>query len=526
MIDLKFSTPLIQIATLLFFCLSNLYSQENDENKLAEPIHGNIVLIGSEEPSINDQLAFTQLAINNNSLLLRIKPYQGKFTDLPLLKEKFANVKTIELKENQELTKNQIQKLKLANAVWLDGDFNDYKAFEILKLQLKNLLKRNGVFGAHGVYAEQLGTVYMKNNNAVNGFDVIHKSYICTNEKKQIFDKISDKFIGKIAWHIPNNATVVLHDERKIAVLGSARTTLKVPAQDNWPERIKILEPTIPLPYSTDLISWKRSVIQRQKDLFPPKVAPVPKVDNGALLIIGGSGYPEDMWERVVKHVGGADASFVCISQSEDSYGAKKLKELGCKNITVFHTKNGLDGIGQGNDKILIEAIKNADALYFGGGRTYRFMDAYLNTKAHVEMNNLLARGGLILGTSAGAQIQGDFLVRGDPRTNKTLWMEGNDEGLGFIKGVIIDAHFRQRNRQTTLPKLLVKHPQMLGIGIDEATAIFVEGSIAEVWGKNAVTFYDLEAQSANDTPFLEIGKPVILKSGEKYDFENRKKIN
>ncbi len=104
--------------------------------------------------------------------------------------------------------------------------------------------------------------------------------------------------------------------------------------------------------------------------------------------------------------------------------------------------------------------------------------------------------------------------------------MEGNDLGLSFIRGVIIDAHFRQRGREYTLPTLLMKHPQMLGIGIDEATALFVQGTDAKVLGKNAVTFYDLKNQKVWNTPFLEIGNPIILSSGEKYDLRLRKLIN
>jgi cyanophycinase-like exopeptidase len=87
---------------------------------------------------------------------------------------------------------------------------------------------------------------------------------------------------------------------------------------------------------------------------------------------------------------------------------------------------------------------------------------------------------------------------------------------MGLLKGVIIDAHFLQRGRHEPFLELMKEHPQMLGIGIDENTAVIINKHSARVIGPNAVSFYDLKGKGGEDF------KPVILKSGETYDLKSK----
>jgi cyanophycinase-like exopeptidase len=95
---------------------------------------------------------------------------------------------------------------------------------------------------------------------------------------------------------------------------------------------------------------------------------------------------------------------------------------------------------------------------------------------------------------------------------------EGYERGLGFLPGVAIDQHFTQRNRFQDMTALMKTYPQLLGIGIDESTAIVVTGSVAEVMGRNKVHFYDRKKP-------IEDGKPdyETLKAGDRYDLKARK---
>ncbi|MGB0760370.1 MAG: cyanophycinase, partial [Rubripirellula sp.] len=144
----------------------------------------------------------------------------------------------------------------------------------------------------------------------------------------------------------------------------------------------------------------------------------------------------------------------------------------------------------------------------------WRFVDAYENTKAVDLFNAVLERGGIIAGSSAGASIQAEYMVRGDPLGNRVVMAEGYERGLGFLKGVAIDQHLTQRNRLKDLRTVVKRFPQLLGIGLDESTGILVRKSRAQVLGKNGVFF--LGPDSDSESRLIE---------GQIYDLEKRQVI-
>lgn len=520
----------VLIAIINILIPSGINAQNTEAKELISPIYGSLMLIGEGEIPANVKATFAYLANEEDGKLVIISDSESKIKKQKTLwKDKIGSVRTILLKRSaKDLSPDNIVLLQSANAVWLVSDLSKHFNDSRLNAELISILNRDGIVGGQGAAAESMATLVDDEGEIRNGFNLLPNSFVhATGSDLNQFNQTLDQNPGRVGWELPPSASVIIHSGREISVINYPAITLRVAATEEWPERIEMFEPPIDdLPYTTDLISWNRSARARLNEVFPPLVASDPEVHSGALVIIGGHGYPKGMWEKVIEFAGGEDANYVCFAQNASSTGAKKLREQGCRNVAVHVVKTGVDGIGQGANPQLIEDLKNADAVYFGGGRSYKFMDAYLGTEAHMLMNKVLERGGIILGGSAGAQIQGDFLVRGDPRSNNTLWMEGNDVGLGFIKGVIIDVHYRERGRENILPSLLVKHPQMLGIGIDETTAIWVQGTIAEVLGPHSVTFYDLKNSNNLDLSSRKIGNPVVLMAGEKYDLKQRKPID
>ncbi|HZX11144.1 MAG TPA: cyanophycinase, partial [Acidobacteriota bacterium] len=160
----------------------------------------------------------------------------------------------------------------------------------------------------------------------------------------------------------------------------------------------------------------------------------------------------------------------------------------GFKNITLVHTYDR----AQANSEEFVQSLKEARAVFFTGGRQWRLADAYLNTLVHKELFALLARGGVIGGSSAGATIQGSYLVRGDTKTN-TIMMGDHSKGMNFLRNTGIDQHLLKRNRQFDLLEVVEAHPDLLGIGIDEDTAIVVQGDRFEVLGQGYVAIYDTQ---------------------------------
>ena len=187
----------------------------------------------------------------------------------------------------------------------------------------------------------------------------------------------------------------------------------------------------------------------------------------------------------------------------------------GVASTTLFHTK---DRNKANTDEEFLEPLKKATGIMFGGGRQWNFADSYYGNKAHRLMKEVLHRGGVISGSSAGASIQARYLARANPLANFDIMADGYEQaGLGFIAGVAIDQHFSQRGRQKDMTQLVNRYPQMLGIGLDEQTAIVVQKSIATVVGNGKVHFYDRN-------------KPVVpgqadydaYEAGSQYDLANR----
>ena len=115
----------------------------------------------------------------------------------------------------------------------------------------------------------------------------------------------------------------------------------------------------------------------------------------------------------------------------------------------------------------------------------------------------------MIGGSSAGASIQASYMVRGNPLGNREIMAEGYERGFGFLPGAAVDQHFSQRGRLADMEALVARFPQLLGIGLDESTAIVVSGSAAEVLGIHKAHFYAR-------------GRRSSLAAGAYYDLKRR----
>ena len=134
--------------------------------------------------------------------------------------------------------------------------------------------------------------------------------------------------------------------------------------------------------------------------------------------------------------------------------------------------------------------LNKAGGVWFCGGRQWRLVDAYGGTEIEQLFHGVLGRGGVVGGSSAGASIQASYMARGNPLGNLDIMAEGYEKGFGFLPGTAVDQHFSQRGRLADMEALVARFPQLLGIGLDESTAIVVKGSVAEVMGLHKAHFY------------------------------------
>jgi cyanophycinase len=199
----------------------------------------------------------------------------------------------------------------------------------------------------------------------------------------------------------------------------------------------------------------------------------------------------------------------------DDPGDAKYLRKWGGTNVRVLHTRDRKVADDPAFSKVLTEA----NGVWFGGGRQWRFVDPYEGTLTEKRFHEVLARGGVIGGSSAGASIQSEYMPRGHPLGNTVMAAEGYERGFGFLPGCAVDQHFFARKRTADMTRLMKQYPQYLGIGIDEGTAVVVTGATAEVVGRSKAAFYDYRAAPTNgEVDYVEV------KAGEKYDLRDRKK--
>jgi len=254
---------------------------------------------------------------------------------------------------------------------------------------------------------------------------------------------------------------------------------------------------------------------------------------NGALLI-GGGGITDEMWQVFYDFAGGKSAKLVIIPTAFDENSInydpefkilkREFTARGFDDIKFMHTR---DTLVADSDEF-VEPLKTATAVWLTGGRQWRTADAYLNTKTHLELKNVLKRGGIIGGHSAGASIQGSYLARGGRELEGNYRIISNPEvGFGFVTNTAFDQHHLDRNRQYDMFELLKLRPELLGIGIDEDTGILVQGNEFQVIGERYVSIYDNTFWSPyfNEIDTLETGKNkfYVLKNGDKYNLKERR---
>jgi len=237
---------------------------------------------------------------------------------------------------------------------------------------------------------------------------------------------------------------------------------------------------------------------------------------SGTLIAAGGGPLGPEIWGRFVELAGGADARIVVIPTAgeEDVFSAdgsalEALRAAGAKDITVIHTRDPVEA----DTEFFVSPLREATGVWIPGGRQHRLVDAYMGTRVHEELFRLLERNGVIGGSSAGASIQASFLVRGDPATNQVVMSPEYLDGFGFLESTAVDQHLLTRNRGEDLWVILDLFPHLLGIGLDESTALVIQGDRAEVIGTSQVVIYDASGS---------IHETRILQSGDVFDLGRR----
>ncbi|MEO9078989.1 MAG: cyanophycinase [Rhodanobacter sp.] len=250
----------------------------------------------------------------------------------------------------------------------------------------------------------------------------------------------------------------------------------------------------------------------------PIKVGPA----KGTLVVVGGGVIGPRVWKAFIDAAGGPDALILdvpnaSVASADDKApqeAGQRLRDNGARNVVVLFTKDRKIA----DSEAFTAIIKKAGGIWFDGGRQFRLVRDYGQTKTEQAFMDLLDRGGVIGGTSAGASIQGDFMVRGAPSDdNSVMDYPGSNRGFGYLRNVGIDQHVVARSRLPDLADSIIpKYPGLLGISEDEGTAWVIHGDAASIVGRNKAFVYNGNDPTDPGAPFL------TLYPGDRYDLNTR----
>jgi cyanophycinase len=226
---------------------------------------------------------------------------------------------------------------------------------------------------------------------------------------------------------------------------------------------------------------------------------------QGALVIIGGA---EDrtgecvVLREFVRRAGGLQAKLAVMTAATgfpkevgDEY-TQIFKRLGAASVEVVHTEHRDDS----ECKKAIRQIEATTGIFFTGGDQSRIVDFIKGSPLGDAIHKQHAAGAVIGGTSAGAAMMPDEMIMGGASvSHPSVDAVRMGPGMGFLPGIVIDQHFAQRGRLGRLLAALVLQPAVLGIGIDEDTAIIVNGNEFEVVGSGAITVVDESSATHNN---------------------------
>ena len=480
----------------------------------------------------------------------------------------FARIDVLHTRQRTQADQEAfVEPLRQATAIWLTGGdqsrLAEAYAGTAVESALRERLLAGAVVGGTSAGAAIASRVMIAGGREqpelATGFDLlpgaILDQHFSQRQRQNRLQAAVARHPACVGLGLDESTAVIVH-QRSLRVLGTGRAHLYFAATPHQPARQWELRPG---QRNLDWTTLARTNRERHLPPFPatanvaaepadgqppgqpPATPPIdaaqvaeltagtaaqstPLVPHGSLLIVGGGGATPDIWQAFVDQAGGAEARIVILptavpaSELNRAGGqpgeARVFRRLGVRDVQVL-PQTDWETV---NADSFRETLANATGIWFGGGRQWRFVDAYEDSQALVGMHACLQRGGIIGGSSAGASIQGELLIRGAPVGNQIMVQDGYRRGFGFLPGFGIDQHFAQRGRFQDLEDTLQKFPTMVGLGIDESTAVLVQQNQAQVLGRGSVYLYSKAhwPADANNRPASD--RPLRRDSGQTFD--------
>ena len=220
-----------------------------------------------------------------------------------------------------------------------------------------------------------------------------------------------------------------------------------------------------------------------------PLGLPDAAVAQGGSLVIGGGGdLPDEVYDEFVRLAGGKHGRIVLIP-SAYPYGDPDIVRSRFSGWHSYDLESfdflDADTRDEAEDPAFSQVLADATGVWIPGGYQGRVMNLYGGTPVETAIRGVLERGGAVGGTSAGAAVISQVMIRYGSSTQAEV-----DSGLGLLRRAVVDQHFSQRGRHGRLLGVLEDHPKLIGVGVDECTALVVRRNQLRVLGESNVTLY------------------------------------
>jgi cyanophycinase len=239
------------------------------------------------------------------------------------------------------------------------------------------------------------------------------------------------------------------------------------------------------------------------------------------LILLGGGPRPPEALARFVSWAGGDQARLLVVTWASveplESYLSLERDLQQYRPASIESAP--FAPFARGDRARALEAVRRATGIFFGGGDQSRIMDTLQDRELAEALRERYRQGVVFAGTSAGTAVMSGITITGG---GDSTVLDGRSvevrQGLGLLPGVILDQHFMKRQRQNRLFGLVLDHPRLLGVGVDEGAALAVtDNRLAEVVGPGAVMMIDAAVGSDD----LVIS---VVRTGETFDLKARKR--
>ncbi len=237
--------------------------------------------------------------------------------------------------------------------------------------------------------------------------------------------------------------------------------------------------------------------------------------------MIGGGDRTADMLSKLSDLSGAGNGKLLVITWAsgvpEESFEAFKKDIEAVSKITLV--KSPIRPLNVQTKAQFLQQLKESTGVFFTGGDQNRVMEVLQDKELLQALKDRYKSGILFSGTSAGTAIMSQIMITGE---GDFTVLDGSKvetkDGIGLLPQIIVDQHFIKRSRQNRLLGLVLKNPNLLGVGIDEDTALFVKDNrFGEVLGDSQIMIFDAKNEAI---------KVFVIKKGDRFDLRKRKKIN